>query len=47
MFEYTDDLASGKLIDSATDRTTESETQGGTSPKPAKCGSCDRRFRSA
>jgi hypothetical protein len=31
---------SGKLIDSATDFTTESETQGGTSPTPARCGSC-------
>ena len=47
MFEYADDLASNTLIVSATDRTTESETQGGTSPIPAKCGSYDRRARSA
>jgi hypothetical protein len=43
VFEHTDDLASGKLIDSVTDRTPESERQVGTSPRsPAKCAGSAR-----
>ena len=45
MFEYTYDLASGKLIESFSDRATESETQGGTSPDIRRLVRVTARYR--